>query len=298
MAQKWLKIIQEAGADSIRLAVDPDPRIDLSETKVGKATVITVHAAIDRRWKLQVKGNSFDLADSRALGDWIRGIRKLKSLDPDEQPGAFGLTPAQLVAVHERLGVPFEGKTRNQNVADLLRKIRARVGIPISVSDKNLEILNEKTLVPDELNGLACGTVLASIIRPLGLVFSVTNEGNRIVLLDSREAKEHWPIGWPLQEPPSKVAPILFKQTEFSIDGFPLNEVLQAIEAKTRIPFVLDQNTMARHGIELKNVRISIDPIRTTYNQIIRKCLNQTRPRLSAELRADEAGQPFFWVSH
>jgi len=125
----------------------------------------------------------------------------------------------------------------------------------------------------------------------------VGSEGKQFSLVESKKVDEHWPVGWPLQDRPSKVAPILFEQTEVEVGGIPLNQVLIAIEAKTKVPFIYDQNSMARQGIKMQKIAVNIGRSKTYYEKIIRLCLNQSKPRLTAELRVDESGHPFLWIS-
>lgn len=298
MAQKWMKMIADAGADGVRLVSNPDQPVRLAEDKFKSKSTVQVFAKIDKRQNLIVEGASFNLSDSASLKRWITRIKSLKSIHPDQQPGAFGLTNEQLVKVYEVLGKPYPKSTRDQPTADVVRTIRSQLGVKISADSAALEALaDEESRVPEELKGLSCGTVLAAAIRPLGLVLTIGNEGKQFSIVQSKSVDEHWPVGWPIQERPSKIAPVLFKQTEVDIEGFPLNEVLQAIEAKTKIPFVFDQNTMARHGIEMHKVIVNIGRQKTFYEKIIRLCLAQSRPQLKAEIRADEAGQPFLWIS-
>ena len=303
LAQKWLKKITDAGADGVRLILNPNSEVEIRANTDKKKTTINVSAKIDRRQNLVVKGRSFSLSDSESLKRWIANLRALESTDPEKQKGAFGLTASELVSVYEILGKPYPKSTRDQTVPEVVRTIRASLGVRIAADTAAIEALKDAEKgddvirVPEELEGLSCGTVLAAVIRPLGLVFVIQDKGKSFAIVDSRSVKEHWPIGWPIQKRPSQIAPILFKQTEVEIDGFKLDEVLQAIEGKTKIPFVYDQNSMARHGIELGSVPVNLGRQKTFYDKLIRLCLNQSKPGLKSELRADETGQPFLWIS-
>lgn len=302
-AQKWLKILADAGADGVRLVLDPDLEPGLTEEKTAAGLTIHVKARINRRQELTIADRRFSIADTADLKAWIQQLKQASSLDPAQQPGAFGLTAEELVKVHDLLGKPYPGSTRGQPVLQVLRALRQHLGIKIGADEVALARFREEesgewiTRVPEEMQGLSCGTVLAAVIRPLGLVLVVEKGGQRLNVMDSKNAREHWPVGWPIQERPSQIAPVLFQQTDVEIEGFKLDEVLRAIEAKTGIPFVFDQNSMAREGIELDRIEVNLGRTRTYYDKLIRLCLNESRPRLKSELRADERGQPFLWIS-
>ena len=297
LAQKWLEVIRQSGADGIRLQAVADTEIDFQVDATGPVSTITVRARIDRNEKLFVPGKSFEIRERASLRDWISDIRQRESLDPDQQPGAFGLTDQELVKIHRHLGKPFPKTTRGEKISDVLRIARGELGIPIGADAAAIAALRGGETVPEELEGLSCGTVLAAVIRPLGLVMTIGKGGQRLGIVATGNADEHWPIGWPLEDRPSRIAPVLFRQTEVDIEGFPLDEVLKAIEAKTGIPFVYDQNTMARLGVEMKKVTVNIGLQKTYYEKIIRLCLHQGKARLKAELRVDESGHPFLWVT-
>ena len=304
VAQEWLKTLSEAGADGVRLVLDPDFELRIAGEKFKSKLTITVNAKVTPKQELVVEGKSFSRSDLEGLRAWIKKLKGITSLDPAEKKGAFGLTAAELVGVYEVLGKQYPESTRGQSVTEVVRVIRRQLGVKIGADDEALAAIRDAEKgdslmrVPEELQGLSCGTVLAAVIRPLGLVLVVNEGGKQFVIVGSRKAQEHWPVGWPPQKRPSQIAPVLFKQTEVEIDGFTLDKVLQAIEAKTGIPFVFDQNSMARNGTELQKVEVRIGHTKTYYDKLIRRCLNEAKPRLKSELRTDESGQPFLWISH
>jgi hypothetical protein len=61
------------------------------------------------------------------------------------------------------------------------------------------------------------------------------------------------------------------------------------------VPVLVDHNALARHGVDPSKVTVSHPPSRTTYSQVLPKILFQAR--LKSEVRVDEAGKPFLWVS-
>lgn len=303
LAQKWMETLTRAGADGVRVVLDPDLSPKMTEESHKNQTVIQVIAKVNKRNDLEVKGQTFALSAEDDLKRWIDSLKTVESIDPNKQKGAFGLTAEELVSVYERVGKPYPNSTRGRKVSEVVQTIRASLGTRIGADDQALKALAEAEsatppiTVPEELKGLSCGTVMAAVIRPLGLVMVIQDRGRSFAIVDSRSAKEHWPIGWPIQKRPSQIAPVLFKQTEVEVEGFKLTEVLQAIEAKTKIPFVFDQNSMARKGIEPEKVVVNLGRQKTFYDKLIRLCLNQSKPRLRSELRADESGQPFLWIS-
>jgi hypothetical protein len=118
-----------------------------------------------------------------------------------------------------------------------------------------------------------------------------------LAIVNSQKSQEHWPIGWPPEALPVKIAPKLFERLDLEIRGFPLQATLDAIEKRTEVNFVYDHNGIVRAGIETSEVNVSLVQNKVTYMTAIGKLLRQTKPGMIQELRVDEAGKPFLWIS-
>jgi hypothetical protein len=154
------------------------------------------------------------------------------------------------------------------------------------------------TLVADQLQGLSAGTVIVAVLRPLGLVLVPRKEADGTIKLwitDVRNARESWPVGWPPETKPIETAPKLFNNLNVEIDDTPLSQALEAIGGRIEMPILYDHNSLARHRIDPAEAKVSLPAERTYYQRIINRMLNQVQ--LTSELRVDEAGTPFLWIS-
>ncbi len=297
VAQQWLSALKKTPVAGIRLTVNPKLTPSIKRERLKTGDLILIVGRINKRQKLVVPGREFSISDVAGFRTWLEQVRLAKPANNSDSNAAFGLTDAQLVEVHQLLGKPYPELTRGQQVAKILQVIRSQIRIKIVADEKTLLTLSEHNPVGEELKGLSCGTLMAAIIRPLGLVFRVDDSGQQLQIVDSRDVKEHWPVGWPPQDRSGKIAPSLFKNTEVDIEDFPLKEVLDVIEKKTKVPFIYDQNTLARVGVDLAEIEITIAKTNTFYEKIIRTALLQSKPALAAELRVDESGMPFLWIT-
>lgn len=292
VVQEWTKTLQTAGVKGIRIAVRDDQDVRIVEDRTG----VTVFGRIDRSQRLVVPNRTFKISDTKQIREW-GGDFTSAVVDADKKQGAFGLTATELVGVFVELGTPLSVSTQDQNVSDVVDAIGKQLQFKIAADSKAETALADVTKIPEELKGVSCGTALAAIVRPLGLVVTIDKARRRIQLVESIDANEHWPIGWPPQQRPGIVAPMLFKKTKVDIEDFPLDEVLAAISAKIKLPMIYDQNTLARYDIEMQKIEVTVRPKELTYDRIIRDALSYTQPKLSYELRVDEIGQPFLWVT-
>jgi hypothetical protein len=87
----------------------------------------------------------------------------------------------------------------------------------------------------------------------------------------------------------------MFEFLNVHIEDFTLTEVLDALRPRLKVPFVLDHYRMQREGIDPDEVRVNFPEKRTFYGQVFSRVLLQAR--LRHELRQDEAGTPFVWIT-
>jgi hypothetical protein len=152
--------------------------------------------------------------------------------------------------------------------------------------------------VADALQGLSAGTVMAAVLRPLGLVLVPRKEAGgdiKLWITDVRTARASWPVGWPPETTPIETAPKLFNNLNVEIEDTPVSLALEAISGRIEMPVLYDHNSLARQRIDPSEAKVSLPAERTYYQRIINRMLNQVQ--LNGELRVDEAGTPFLWIS-
>ena len=73
--------------------------------------------------------------------------------------------------------------------------------------------------------------------------------------------------------------------------------MLAAIQQRVNLPFLLDHNSLARQNIDATQAIVSF-PNRSTLHSY-RKILDSIlfKAKLKSELRVDEAGKPFLWIT-
>ncbi|MEM7314918.1 MAG: hypothetical protein AAF497_17370 [Planctomycetota bacterium] len=76
---------------------------------------------------------------------------------------------------------------------------------------------------------------------------------------DSQSSKEHWPVGWPIRNAPVRVEPKMFEKMPIKIKNYPLDKVMAAVQKKADVPFLVDQNTLARKELDMAEIKVSLD---------------------------------------
>src|SRR5205085_3184644 len=119
--------------------------------------------------------------------------------------------------------VPVAGSTLGKSSRDTAKKFADRVPYKFISDEAAQRALAEGEPIADELEGIATGAALAALLRPLGLVMLPEKNGPdvRIRITVSRNATEHWPVGWPPKGNPSETLPELFKFLKVNIGDAP-----------------------------------------------------------------------------
>ena len=294
-----MELFRKLGEDNVRIrGARPSDEESMKNRGTDAAPSYHVVGILTSRNQLILPGAVFKATDRGKLTTWIKRLREVGVDDFFAPRLAFGLTSKQLVSLHGRLEVPVEFETKDVRAGDVARRLIKHVGVPYEVTTAARAAFARDELVSDELRGISHGTALAAVLRPLGLVASPRKASGgkvEILITDVRDADEAWPIGWPIEDVPVNVAPKLFEYLNVAIQDTPLSDALAAIQPRIELPLLFDYNAMARHRIALDKKQVNFPRKRTFYHKILANLLSQAG--LKNELRMDEAGKPFLWIS-
>lgn len=297
-ARDWNELLGELGVASVRIrGAKPgdEPAIHTS----GKEPSITyrVTGILTADGKLIVPRARFTKSDKGRLAAWLEKLKAGGEEAVTVKPAAFGLLPSQLVKVHEALAVPVRFSTAGKPPRDVAKQIADGLSLKFVTDPASQQALGSQDPVADELQGLASGTALAAVLRPLGLVLVPEKAGSdlRLRIADSRSAKEHWPVGWPPQDNPGQTLPELFKFLNVEIADTALGDTLAAIGGRIKAPIVIDYNALARLDIDLAAKKVDLPKTNTFYAKALDRILFPAH--LKYEIRVDEADKPFLWIS-
>jgi hypothetical protein len=292
--QEWQRALAAAGVQNFRLRGGQDGEktgIEISGT--AQAPIYKVTALILPGDVLAVPGARFRRSDCKQLAAWLDDLAKRGPPDKREKIAAFGLTASQLDKINADLGKPVGFATKGMTRADAVQKITGQLGLSLAI-DGTLTDGDDK--IEEDLSGLSCGTALACILRPIGFCM-VPHESGESLAYTVKKAElgqEVWPIGWPAANGP-KAVPGMYELHNVNISNVAAEKVLSAIGNQLKLVVLYDHNAMARHGIELDKAVLSHPQAKTSYSIALRKML--AKAGLKFELRVDEAGKPFLWVS-
>lgn len=299
--QRWMEMLSEVGADSVRSRTSRGaPRPGIEEMQLGKTVSVRITGVISGR-QILLPGATFGIKDKQGVRDYIQKIRDDGSKVALAEKKAFGLTSEQLVGIGQEFMAVVGSSTKGVATSACVEEMINQLTSPVKFDETARRALASGTTVRDELRGLSVGTALSAAVRPLGLIIVPKREQGKMVeiqIVDSQSSKENWPVGWPIEKPLDQVAPKLFnKLNNVEIRGFALKSILDRFETRMEVPFIYDQNTLARNGIELETTKVTLVKKKTTYMVALSRMLAQSKPMMKQELRVDENGKPFLWIS-
>jgi hypothetical protein len=297
--QRWMRMLQEVGADRVVAKTRRTGTAKVDETETNGIRRINVQGflAADR---LTLPGGKFRISDTGKIRDLLQKFRDDGKETTLAEKFNFGLTVSQLVSLSEKLAKPVEGSTKDKPISEVAAEITQSTGIIFVREGRARAVLASDERVSQEYEGMAIGTALAAMIKPFGLVLEPAREQGQAVQVHfkaARDSKESWPVGRKPKQSPVMVAPKLFQKMPIGIKNFPLDKVLNAFQKKAQMPMIFDDEVLAREGIDVAKTKVSINHKDGVLASMISRLLRQSKPKMAYELRADDAGQVFLWIT-
>jgi hypothetical protein len=293
--QEWGRRLAQAGLTNVRFrGRQTSDQMEIRNLGTEAAPLYHVVAVMGSDETLQVPGARFRAGDAARLKRWLDDLAQ--NGPPQSRPAktAFGLEVAQFQQAEKELSQAVGFSTAGVGRQEVIGRILRQLSVPAGAMPQRPE---EDDKVAEELSGLSCGTALAYALRPLGLCLVPQAErgsvGYRIVT--SKPGAEVWPIGWPPEKRPAEIVPDMMEFLNVNVQQQPVTKVIDAVSQRLKLPVLMDHNALARWNIDPEKAIVNVPQSRTTYSILLRKALFQAR--LKSEVRVDEAGHPFLWIT-
>ncbi len=308
--QEWSQTLGRAGIRNARIrsgTEDDKPGIVIEGD--AHRPIYRVTGIITSRDEIILPGARFRRGDMSRLAAWLKDLAENGPAAGRRPNSPLGLSDADFTKVRKDLAAPVDFSTAGMTRRRAVEKIATQLTMPLRF-DANLarELADEK--VENELKGLSCGTALACALRPAGYRMAPRSVGGRIAYtLVKAEGRpplanvdqlslatfKTWPIGWTTDKSDYDAVPNLFKSHNVNVQNVPVATVLAAIGKQIAVPVLLDRKALAKYKIDPAKASVSFPNRRTTYSSALRAML--FRAGLKSEVRYDDAGSPFLWVT-
>jgi hypothetical protein len=295
--QEWMERLGAVGVTDLRIrAGRVGDQVGVETQGSETAPIYLVTGIITSRNQLVLPGGRYGPGDAAQVARWVDNLAQ-KGLPKKEEPrSAFGLTDALQEKARKDLAEPVGFSTHGLARQQAVIKIGRQLG-EVFHFDRRLMEDDSDDKVAEELSMISCGTALACLLRPAGLGLAPSDNRGTVeyTVVSSKAGAELWPVGRPPEKPLPQVLPAMYESFNANVQDVPVGKVLDVLSKRLKIPFLLDHNALARHGIEPDKKKVNAPQARTTYNLLLRKILSQAG--LKSEVRLDEAGTPLLWIT-
>lgn len=291
--QQWVTMLgaMDLGRVRIRSANSGDaPGV----TQKGKRYKIV--AVLNGRGELVIEKERYRARDRRALANFFQLLANTESFG--EELGRFNLTQDQFRQVHGNLSKVLGLSTQGKRPAVLIDQLRDKFSVALTEEAAASARLKKARPMETELGELATGTALALALRQADLVLVPQKPVGKPlqVRIEREDPKwQSWPVGWKPEGSPRVLAPQLYEFLTAEIKGYTLDQALSALQPRMGIAVIYDQRTLERREIDPTAIQVKHPATRTYLKKVIDRILSQAR--LSGELRVDERGKLFYWIT-
>jgi hypothetical protein len=296
--QDWGQTLDGAGIKNVRLrtATETD-KVGIEIRGTADRPLYIVTGRVVSGDELLLPGARFKRSDMKRLTQWLDDLAQ--NGPPDKRPKlvAFGLTAVQFERVKKDLAAPVGFSTLGLSRREAVEKIARIISFAVKF-ENDFKESSDDDKVEDELSGLSCGTALACLLRPAGYCLVPQAAGNQIkyaVLKAQPDIKEFWPVGRAPESPLPEVLPGLFEFLNVNVQDVSAATVLETIGKRLKTPVLYDRVALAKYKIDPAKAPVSFPRTRTNYSMALKKMLFPAG--LQFEVRTDEAGAAFLWVS-
>ncbi len=293
----WAKALNESGIENVRVRTAyPNDTPKIQEIPSDLVPTYQVLAIVNAQNEIVLPDARFTIRQMDRFKQWIDDLRRQGPPQSRPKQVAFGLNIVQFEQVRQDMSRPVQASTKGRPRAELVDSLVSGLTYP-TVFEPQARPRLGRGLWEEELQGLTTGTALAYVLRydGLAIVPQSTVNGIRYQIVVGHPKLMAWPVGWTPEDSEAKVVPKLLETLTVNIQDVPVKDVVDSVTQRLGIVYLLDHPALARFGIEIDNVTVNIPQTKTSYSQILKRSLFQAR--LKGEIRCDEAGKPFLWVT-
>jgi hypothetical protein len=293
--QEWAKRLGDMGIERVQIRSmhgEEKPLTKMSDD----GTRVDVLAVLTGQEELIFADRRFRVGQTSDLRTYIETLPE-QIVEAGIVRGPFRLTEQEFNTVMTELGKPLSASTVGKTSGELLAVAKAIVRLPIEEQAAARALLQTGKPVAVELNKLSVGTALVIALRNDGLTIRPAHipGGLQLVVEPYKRDREVWPAGWKAEQSPRQVTPQLFESLNIEVEGYTLAKALTALEPRLALPVVMDQWVLTQQQIEPDKISVKLPAKKTFLKNAVDRLLSQGR--LASEIRIDDAGTAFLWVT-
>lgn len=296
--QRWYRVLKECDIDRLSIrSLKASDKIETVTQGQGIGKVYKVTGLLNANNELVVPGGRFSQRDATRIAAWVKKLEESGTEKP-ANVGGLGIDENQLKVLASALSKPVDFDTKDLQLDRAASKLAGSLDVPVRIDAAHQRTLAGESPLDVEMRGMATGTALAYTLRLAGLALEPRSTGSSpsLAVVTPTEGRGSWPIGVSADSKRRELAPNLYEFINVEIQqGSKLGTALPAVIGRIEVPYLVDHNALAKHGIELATADVFIPRRRSTLSLILGSALGQSK--LKYELRTDDAGKPFLWIT-
>jgi hypothetical protein len=298
--QEWLQQFTRLGVDNVQIRSQrrgDSPQLEsIGSPERPRYRLVGV---LDSRNRLQFPGKQFTARDTARLSDYLKNVAGDGAEGVLAPRGQFGLTEKQYAAVRANLDVAVDFATVDESLADVLNRFDAALELPLVIDPGAGEVIAGSELACDDVSQLTRGTALALLLEQRGLaLMPIKQRGEEVelrIIKPGENSVESWPVGWAIEGNQRTAAPKMFEFLTFEVAEHTLAQTVDALAPRIGMPIFWNHAKLANEGIDPQTIKVKLARSKSYHKRILDRLLFQAR--LKGDIRIDEAGTVFYWIS-
>jgi len=297
--QRWARLLGQLDFSRVRLrGLRPGDQPHLGADQTASGQHYHLLAILNQREQLLLPGATFGRRDLPRFRAYLQRLREDGLENFGAQRGRFGLTAGQLQTVLDNLAGTVQFSTHGKTTREILDQLARQLQLPLKLAPAARAILARGEPAQIELRGTTAGTSLALLLREQGLALTpqkIRGQPLQLGVAPIQSDRSSWPVGWESPTAPRRLLPALYKRRPIEIEGYTLAEALEALQPRIGVPVRWDRWILSRRQIFPGTVQVTLPRTKTYLKGALDRLLSQAR--LASELRVDEGGHAFFWIT-
>ena len=293
--QEWAEVLGKAGFSRVSIRskrLGDTPGVENIGTAQFPRYRVVAFLRNDRL--VFPSGDQFNQREFLKIKQWLRNLQQGGDGSGDNTQSPFGLSATQLDRARQQMSAQVNCATDGMELAELIDRLHAEQRLPLAINKSQREKIVRSATSSENLKGLATGTALAALLRPLGLGLHPIGGADRWRVIEKTNKNQVWPVGWDSDQSAARTVPMLGKQVETQKVTLPLRDAMIQLAARMGVPILLDARELNRAGVKT-NANVTMRAGRFIHSAVLRQLLRQHQ--LTFAVRLDDAAQPFLWVS-
>jgi hypothetical protein len=302
---EWARLLDDVGVNLVQIrGVQPADQPHLEARGEGAQQRFKLVGILTRGNRLVLPSGSYAPGDRQKLKAYLDSL-PLVTQPGGNQRGRFGLTQRQFEGLFAELAKGGPRDTRDQLPGEFLTRCQEHMTTPLEIDPQWQSALARQPKLQVDLQSLSLGTSLAWVLRSRGLGIQIATARNpstapepervELRVVPRTDEQELWPVGWKPAKVSKLIAPQMYRITTIEINGYTLERAMTALQPHLAVPVLWDESTIESLKIEPARVQVKLRRGKTFVKRAVDQILAQAR--LAGELRVDERGQPFYWIT-